>query len=51
MPINDKGAGFGYGTNKITMFDKDKREYSFDTKSKAAAAADIVNTIVKLLYA
>jgi phosphopantothenoylcysteine decarboxylase/phosphopantothenate--cysteine ligase len=45
--LNDKGAGFGYDTNKITIFDKQGGEYRFDTKSKAAIAADIVNTIIR----
>ena len=46
--LNDEGAGFGYDTNKITIFDKSGREYQFDTKSKTAVAADIVNTIIQL---
>jgi phosphopantothenoylcysteine decarboxylase/phosphopantothenate--cysteine ligase len=48
--LNDEGAAFGYDTNKITIFDKNKNEYHFDTKSKAAAAIDIINTVIKLLY-
>ena len=46
--LNDEGAGFGYDTNKITIFDKGGKEYHFDTKSKTAVAADIVNTIIQL---
>lgn len=49
--LNDKGAGFGHNTNKITIFDKGGNEYHFDTKSKAAIAADIVNTILKISHA
>jgi phosphopantothenoylcysteine decarboxylase/phosphopantothenate--cysteine ligase len=49
--LNDNGAGFGYDTNKITIFDRSNHEYYFDTKSKTEAATDIVNTIIKLLYA
>jgi phosphopantothenoylcysteine decarboxylase/phosphopantothenate--cysteine ligase len=49
--LKDNGAGFGYDTNKITIFDKDEREYQYDIKSKAEAAVDIVNLIVKLVYA
>jgi phosphopantothenoylcysteine decarboxylase/phosphopantothenate--cysteine ligase len=49
--LNDTGAGFGYDTNKITIFDRSNHEYYFDTKSKTDAAVDIVNTIIKLLYA
>jgi len=48
--LNDSGAGFGYDTNKITIFDRANHEYYFDTKSKAEAATDIVNTIIKLFY-
>lgn len=46
--LKDSGAGFGYDTNKITIFDKKGSEYNFDIKSKAAVAVDIVNTIIQL---
>ena len=49
--LNDAGAGFGYDTNKITIFDKSGKEFNFDTKSKTAAAKDIVDTIISLYYA
>ena len=49
--LNDSGAGFGYDTNKITIFDKQGNEYPFDMKSKNEVAKDIVNTIIKLLHA
>lgn len=45
--LNDSGAGFGHGTNKITIFDKKGNEYHFDTKLKKDVAIDIVNTIIK----
>lgn len=44
--LKDSGAGFGYDTNKITIFDKSGKEYHFNTKSKTAVAVDIVNTII-----
>ena len=44
--MNDKGAAFGYDTNKITIFDKNQKEYSFPVKTKREVAADIVNTII-----
>jgi phosphopantothenoylcysteine decarboxylase/phosphopantothenate--cysteine ligase len=44
--LNDKGAGFGTDTNKVTIFDKKGNEYQFDTKLKTAVAMDIVNTII-----
>ncbi len=49
--LNDPGAGFGHDTNKITIFDKQGKEYNFDTKSKKEVAKDIVNTIIQLLHA
>ena len=49
--LNDKGAGFGYDTNKITIFGKGGREFSFDNKSKTEVAKDIVDTIIRIYYA
>ena len=49
--LNDEGAGFGYDTNKITIFDKKGGEHHFETKSKTAVAIDIINTIINYLYA
>lgn len=49
--LKDPGAGFGYDSNKITIFDRAGNETAFDIKSKAAVAADIVNTILKLSHA
>lgn len=46
--LQDKGAGFGYDTNKITIFDKHGKEYHFETKSKNEVAVDIVHTIIQL---
>lgn len=48
--LNDKGAGFGYDTNKITIFDKTGKEYKFDTKSKKEVAVDIVNIIIQVVH-
>jgi len=48
--LQDAGAGFGYDTNKITIFDKTGKEYPFDIKSKKEVAIDIVNTISKLIH-
>lgn len=45
--LNDKGAGFGYSTNKITIFGKDGVESTFEMKSKEHVANDIINTILK----
>lgn len=49
--LQDAGAGFGYDTNKITIFDKSGNEYAFEMKSKNEVAADIVNIIIKQLHA
>ncbi len=45
--LNDAGAGFGFDTNKITIFDKNHNEFQFPAKSKRQVAADIVNTIIQ----
>ena len=49
--LNDKGAGFGTDTNKITIFDKSGREFSYDLLSKKEVAKNIVDTIIQLYYA
>ena len=49
--LNDPGAGFGHDTNKITIFDKSGQQFAYETKSKKAAAKDIVDTIIRLYYA
>ncbi|MEO6548926.1 MAG: bifunctional phosphopantothenoylcysteine decarboxylase/phosphopantothenate--cysteine ligase CoaBC [Ferruginibacter sp.] len=46
--LNDEGAGFGYDTNKITIFTRTREPIYFDTKSKTEVARDIVNTIIQL---
>jgi len=49
--LNDEGAAFGYDTNKITIFGKDGRELAYERKPKQQVAKDIVDQVVKLLYA
>jgi phosphopantothenoylcysteine decarboxylase/phosphopantothenate--cysteine ligase len=49
--LNDKGAGFGKDTNKVTIFEKNGQEFQFDTKTKQEVAKDIVDTIIQLFYA
>ena len=44
--LNDKGAGFGYDTNKITIIDRNNTIDSFDLKSKKEVAKDILNKII-----
>lgn len=48
--LNDSGAGFGHDTNKIKVFLRSGKEMAFDTKSKTAVAADIVDTIINNFY-
>lgn len=48
--LQDAGAGFGYDTNKITVFDKAGEEISYPVKSKSEVAADIVDLIQKKFY-
>ena len=49
--LRDAGAGFGYDTNKITIFDKGGKEFDFESKTKEEAAKDIVDTLIRLYYA
>jgi phosphopantothenoylcysteine decarboxylase/phosphopantothenate--cysteine ligase len=49
--LNDEGATFGFDTNKITIFSKDGRELPYERAPKQQVAKDIVDQVVKLLYA
>jgi phosphopantothenoylcysteine decarboxylase/phosphopantothenate--cysteine ligase len=49
--LNDEGAGFGYDTNKITIFESDGQELTYERKPKQQVARDIVDRVVKMLYA
>lgn len=44
--LQDKGAGFGYDTNKVTIFDRRGRTVSPPLKDKQAVADDIVEAIM-----
>ena len=46
--LNDAGAGFRHDTNKITIISKDG-ETPYSLKSKAEVAADIVDSLSKIL--
>ena len=48
--LNDAKAGFGYDTNKITIFGKEGQEIRFDVKSKQEVAKDIIDTIIRFHY-
>jgi len=45
--LNDKGAGFGTSTNKITLIDKHENITEFSLKSKQEVAADIILAVLK----
>ena len=47
--LNDKGAGFGVDTNKITIVDRYNNQQIFELKNKVEVAKDIVAKIVDLL--
>ena len=47
--MEDEEAGFKKETNKITILDKKKGQYSFPAKSKREVASDIIDTIFKLM--
>lgn len=48
--LNDEGAGFGYDTNRITIFEKGGNEIRYERKPKQQVAKDIVDRIVNMLH-
>lgn len=49
--LNDVGAGFGQATNKITFIDKNSSIKTFELKTKAAVANDILSEIISRINA
>lgn len=47
--LRDSNACFGYDTNKVTMIDRDERQYCYELKSKRDVAKDIVDRIVTMI--
>lgn len=47
--LNDRGAGFGHDTNKITIIDNNNNVEKFELKPKSEVASDIFNKIISLL--
>ena len=47
--LNDKGAGFGYDTNKVSLINKSDEIVIFDLKEKSMVALDIFNYIIKTI--
>ena len=48
--LRDEGAGFGYDTNKVTIFDRTGDVKTYDLKSKREVAADIVRALLDKLH-
>lgn len=46
--LNDKNAGFGHDTNKISIYSKNGSKTSYPLKSKMLVANDIIDTIEQL---
>jgi phosphopantothenoylcysteine decarboxylase/phosphopantothenate--cysteine ligase len=46
--LNDAGAGFGFDTNQVTIFERSGEEIRYGQKPKQMVAADIVDRIIKL---
>ena len=44
--LNDKGAGFGTKTNKITIINRKEEKTNFELKDKSEVAEDILNYIM-----
>jgi len=48
--LNDRGAGFGHDTNKVTIMDG-KKKATLELKSKKEVAGDIVRAILEKIHA
>ncbi len=49
--LNDKGAGFGGSTNKVTFITDDQNIIENELKSKHEVAVDLMNQIIKQIHA
>ena len=49
--LNDKGAGFGGSTNKVTFITEQQEIIQHDLKSKNEVAVDLINQIIKQIHA
>jgi phosphopantothenoylcysteine decarboxylase/phosphopantothenate--cysteine ligase len=49
--LNDKGAGFGVSTNKVTFITKSEEVIETELKSKTEVAQDLFQLIIKLRHA
>ena len=48
--LNEKGAGFGYDTNKVSIIDKDNNIHNFGLKSKDEVASDILKLVTEKIH-
>lgn len=48
--LNDKGAGFGVDTNKITIIDKNGNQKDFELEHKKTVANNIVDYVESMIY-
>jgi phosphopantothenoylcysteine decarboxylase/phosphopantothenate--cysteine ligase len=47
--LNDKGAGFGYDTNKVKIIDSLNKTHSYKLKQKTEVAEDIFKHIIQTI--
>ena len=47
--LNDRGAGFGFDTNKVSIISKENKIINFPLKHKKAVSLDIINNIIELI--
>jgi phosphopantothenoylcysteine decarboxylase/phosphopantothenate--cysteine ligase len=48
--LKDKGAGFNFDTNKITILYRSNKKQEFELKSKVEVAEDIVTELIKFQH-
>lgn len=48
--LAEKGAGFEFDTNKVTIIDKDNNIYNFGLKSKDEVASDILKLVTEKIH-
>jgi len=48
--LNEKGAGFEYDTNKVTIIDRDNNIHNFGLKSKDEVASDILKLVTEKIH-
>jgi phosphopantothenoylcysteine decarboxylase/phosphopantothenate--cysteine ligase len=49
--LRETGAGFGFDTNKVTVFNNKGDEFAFEMKSKKEVANDLVELIINEMHA